>query len=447
MMKLRIWQAARRLHWQAGRDKIMKNNDFSHGNAAVALSSAWRSAAMIIWAKAKGFSGSGALGKKQMEIYLDNAATTRPAPGIKRMAQEYMDRLWHNPSAMYAAAVQVEAEVGRVRRELAGLAGNAGGRVVFTSGGTEAANTVILRGYRRAGGRQQHFITSAYEHPCVYESFRALEEAGHTVSYIAPGPDGRIAPGAVAGAVRDDTALVSVMHVNNETGAINDVAAIAAAVKQANPETLVHADGVQGFLRAELRMDACPLDYYTASAHKVHGLKGTGVIFARKGAPLSPYALGGGQEAGLRSGTENTLGILAFGLAAAEFVENWAKKLAHMAALRSAMLEAVSGVPGMRLLSPEDGAPHILNLSFVGMRGEVLLHLLERDGIYISTGSACSSKKAGISRVHAAMGIEQAVAEGAIRVSFCPENTMEEVSAAVQAISRAVAAFGGFKRR
>ncbi|MBQ9941722.1 MAG: cysteine desulfurase [Christensenellaceae bacterium] len=382
-----------------------------------------------------------------MSIYLDNAATTRPFPGLEALFKEHMETDWYNPSAMYPPAVAEEGKIKKAKETVASLIGADPACTVFNACGTEGANTVIFRGYRPEGGKKRHFITSAYEHPCVYECFRKLEEEGHSVDYILPAADGSIHPEQVAEKVGENTALVSIMHVNNETGAINDVAAIAAAVKAKNPAALVHADGVQAYGKIPLDFGRSALDYYTASAHKLHGLKGTGVLFYKKGSPLKAYLMGGGQEKGLRSGTENTFGILAFAAAAAEYKKDREAKMAHMRALKERLLAGLSAVQDVRIFSPKDGAPHILNLAFTGMRGEVLLHLLEQQGIYISTGSACSSKKGKTSRVHKALGVQSQVAECVVRISFCPENTLEEMDTVAQAITAALKRFRGFIRR
>ena len=376
-------------------------------------------------------------------IYLDNAATTKPLDILKELAAAHAADGWMNPSAMYPPAVEKGAVLKAARAAI--CAPLRARDAVFTSCGTESANTVIFGGWKRQGKKPLHFITSVYEHPCVYESFRTLEAMGHTVDYAEPESDGSIHAKDVAELVRDDTALVSIMHVNNETGAINDIAAIAAAVKAKNPLTAFHADGVQGYIKEPFDMARSKVDYYTVSAHKIHGIKGAGAIFMNK-APR-PYIIGGGQEGGVRSGTENTLGIEMFAAAADYMYKNRDEVTRNIAAARAALLGALSDVPDVVMLSPENGAEHILNLSFPGIRGEVLLHLLERDGIYISTGSACSSKKGRISRAHKAMRLDAATAEGSVRISFSKDNTEEESQTAALAIKKALAQYRGFIRR
>ena len=381
-------------------------------------------------------------------IYFDNAATTRPIASIEKLAQEYYEEKWYNPSAMYPWAVEQERELARCRKALAAPINADPKCVIFNSCGTEGANTVIFKGYRPKGDRKLHFITSIYEHPCVYNSFKALEEAGNDVDFVSPRSDGHIHAEDVASLVREDTALVSIMHVNNETGAVNDVADIAHAAKEINPQLMFHSDGVQGYLKCDLDFHASKLDYYTVSAHKLHALKGTGALFYKKGSPLKPYIIGGGQEEGLRSGTENTFGAFVFAAAVNEFLNNRKEYIEHMFCLRDRIYRGLSSIEGVIDLCPkEDFAPHLVNVAIQGMRGEVLLHLLEKKGIAISTGSARSSKKKKQSRVHAHLKLKKEDEEGIIRISLCPFNTEGEVDALISAIKESTAGFRRYVRR
>lgn len=378
-------------------------------------------------------------------IYLDNAATTQPAACLEKLFLEHIKNKWYNPSAMYPPAVAMEREIRAAREFLCGILRADG--AIFNSCGTEGANTVIFKGWRRKGSRPLHFITTAYEHPCVYEAFRELQKQGHRVDFLNPGKDGRISLEQVAEKVEPDTALVAIMHVNNETGSVNDIAQIAAVVKRKNPDAVFYSDGVQSFLKVPFDMAASQVDYYTASAHKIHGLKGTGALFYQKNTPLRAYLLGGGQEGALRSGTENTFGILAFAAAAREYLENHTEKLAHMRGLLCQARQDLLRIPDAVCITPEHCAPHILNIAFPGMRGEVLLHLLEEKEIYVATGSACSSGKIGYSRIHKSMGISKEISECALRLSFCPENTAEEIEETVAAIREILEKYRGFIRR
>ena len=381
-------------------------------------------------------------------IYLDNAATTRPISSLAQIASEYYESNWYNPSAMYPWAVEQEEKLNGCRRVLASVINADPKCVVFNSCGTEGANTVIFKGYRPRGDRKLHFITSSYEHPCVYNSFKALEEAGHDVDYVCPRADGHIHAEDVAACMRQDTALVSIMHVNNETGAVNDIQKIADAVKRENENTLFHSDGVQGFVKCKLDFLSSKIDYYTVSAHKLHALKGTGALFYKKGSPLKPYLVGGGQESGLRSGTENTFGAYVFARAVEEFMDNREEYVSHMFELRKRFYERISSMEGIIDLCPkEDFAPHLINIAVEAMRGEVLLHLLEKKGVAKRTSTECSSKKKRQSRVHAHLKLKKQTEEGIIRLSLCPYNTEEEIDFAADAIEEAIKGFRKYVRR
>ena len=378
-------------------------------------------------------------------IYLDNAATTKPLEQLKELYGVYAGERWQNPSALYAPATQVQKSIKEAADALLREFGSAQHKCLFTSGGTESANMVILRGARKR--KDMNFVCGGAEHPCVEESYLALREQGYTVRFVQPDMHGNVQAGAVAEAVDGNTALVSVMHVNNETGAKNDVAQIAAAVKVKNTDTLFHADGVQAYLREEI--DSRNIDYYTVSAHKVHALKGTGAVFYRSDSPLKPYILGGGQQSGLRSGTENTFGILAFAEAGRYYGKNKAEFCGRLGMLRKRFLDACAGIEDAVVISPEQeekACSHIVNVSFPGAPGETLLHALEAERIYISMGAACSSKK-GKTRIAKALGLSDKVAGGSVRISFSPFNTEEEVDAAVESIKKNVAMLRKYMRK
>ncbi|MEA5002592.1 MAG: cysteine desulfurase family protein [Christensenella sp.] len=378
------------------------------------------------------------------KIYLDNAATTQPLAICSDIYTEYAQELWQNPSALYADATRVQTKVEEAKKTLLRAFGSSVHRCVFTSCGSESANMVILRGARQK--KNMNYVCGGAEHPCVEESFKYLAEQGYPVTFIKPDRHGVITPAQVAEAVDADTALVSVMHVNNETGAKNDIEKIAAAVKAKNAQAMFHADGVQAYCKERLT-NTSNIDYYTVSAHKLHAHKGTGAVFYKENTPLKPYILGGGQEGGLRSGTQNTLGIFSFAAAVSYFMEEADKEQAGR--VRDIFLEACSGIEDIVLLTPEDSEQacrHIVNLSVLGVRGETLLHTLEQQGICISTGSACSSKK-GKSRIAKALGLSEEEAEGAIRISFSPFTTQEEVLTAAAQIKKEAELLRRFTRK
>ncbi len=372
-----------------------------------------------------------------MEIYLDNAATTKPA--ANNAIKKHTDNGWYNPSAAYSPAANVFFEIKKVKSLICSIIG-LDGDVVFTSGGTESNNTVILSGTKN----KAHYITSAIEHPCVFEMFKHLELMGAEVDYIKP-KDFCINASDVAELVRENTALVSIMHVNNETGALNDIAALSKAVKAKNPNTLFASDGVQALFKTEINLSGGNVDYYTLSAHKINALKGTGAIAAAKGAKLKNLLYGGEQEGSVRPGTENTLGITAFYEALEKGGKDLKSSIEKANKLSMQLLEGLKHIDGAYVNLPAQKVPHIVNVSFDGVRAEVLLRTLAEKGIYIGTGAACSHGK--ISRVLLQCGVKKRLAEGAVRISFNAMNTSEEMDIFLQEAKIAVEQLRRFSQR
>lgn len=365
------------------------------------------------------------------EIYLDNAATTKPLAELADVYAEYADVLYYNPSALYSAAVRCDKKIHDAKQILLNAFGASDHKCIFTSCGSESANTVILHGFKQK--KNVNFVCALAEHPCVEESYRELERRGYPVTFIAPDRQGYMDAEKIAQAVDENTALVSVMHVNNETGAKNDIERIARMVKSINPNALFHSDGVQAFCK-EKTADTSLIDYYTVSAHKLHAHKGTGAVFYKNGTPLKPLVLGGGQEGGLRSGTQNMLGILSFAKAAEIVTRNTDTRI--FKELKDIFWEECSKDPRIKLMSPmepERACNHIVNISVGGINAETLLHMLEAQGIYISTGSACSSKK-GKSRIQKALQLSQEDAAGSIRVSFSIFTSKDDAVQAARSI-------------
>ena len=363
-----------------------------------------------------------------MEIYLDNAATTRPV--ISTAWTQHISTAWFNPSSAYAPAEKVFVDMKAPRRLLCDITGS-GGSVVFTSGGTEANNTVIIPSFKK----DAHYITSAIEHPSVYAAFKFIETLGARVDYVKP-RNHVIHAEDVAALVRSDTALVSIMHVNNETGARNDIGAICRAVKAKNAHTLFHSDGVQALFKTPVTLDGSGIDYYTVSAHKINALKGTGALIAADTKRLRPFHHGGDQESMFRPGTENTLGIQAFSEALARGRHAFPTGLKHCEALSKRLSDGLRAIEGAMLIMPPDKVPHIVSVSFAGVRAEVLVRALGSKGIYIGTGAACSRGK--ISRVMLESGIDRDAAQGAVRISMSADNTAEEIDICLEEISAAV---------
>lgn len=378
-------------------------------------------------------------------IYLDNSATTRPFDEVIDKMSACMREEYFNPSAVYAPAMLA----GRILTETReAIASQLGGRVkvVFTSGGTEADNLALLGTARALRGRKGHFITTKVEHPAILETAAELERLGHSVTYIGVDEEGTVDVDALVDAVREDTALVSVMQVNNEVGAVMPIEEISRRVKEKNPRTLIHVDGVQGFMRVPMHMNRMGVDLYSLSGHKIHGPKGIGALAMSDRARPLCIAFGGGQENGLRSGTENVPGIAGLGQAVRAFarLDDPASDMMELKMrLRDGILQAV---PDAKVNGPTGGAPHILNVTFP-VKGEVLLHALEGAGILCSTGSACASHKKSASHVLTAMGVPDKEIDGALRFSLCPMNSPEEIDETVAQIRKSVEMLRAFKRR
>ena len=363
-------------------------------------------------------------------IYLDNAATTRPSKAAIEGATRAFEPMYFNPSALYAGGLQAHREIEKAREELLSLiAGGGNYDLIFTSCGTEADNQALFSAVRRG-----NLVISAGEHAAVYEAAKELKNRGIELRIAPLKRDGSVNEEEMLGLVDSNTALVSIIHVNNETGAINQITELAKKVKEKSPRTLFMSDGVQAFGKIPVRLSK-DIDFYTVSAHKVGGLKGTGGLLYKKGIKVSPYIWGGGQERGLRSGTENVLGILAFAAAAKEKCAALNEDGVRIKTYREQLFACLDSELFVRL-SPEDGTPYILTVAAKNLRGETLLRMCSDRGLYLGTGSACSSKKP-YSRVIEACGYEKELLNGVLRVSFSPETTEEEIEKAAQAINSA----------
>ena len=376
-----------------------------------------------------------------MIAYLDNSATTRPDDRVVDKMAQCMREGYFNPSSVYLPAVNAFREVRACREELLQAVHGAGCRLIFTSGGTEANNLAILG----AGGRIRGLkiaAVSAVEHPSVRACFDELARQGVEVRVIGVNGKGELDFAALEKALADGAGLVSVMQVNNETGAINDIPRIHALTRG---RALLHVDGVQGFLRVPFSMKDAEL--YTFSGHKIHGPKGIGALVCRENILINPRNMGGGQENGLRSGTENTPGIAGLREAARLMKEY---DMGELMQKKLHLIEAFGAqVENMRINGPDPAAaaPHIVNLGFPGVRGEVMLHALEACGVYASTGSACSSKKLKVSSVLTAMGVSPTEAEWALRFSLSPKTTFEEIDYAAEKLGACYAQLRRFQRR
>ncbi len=366
-------------------------------------------------------------------IYLDNSATTKPYPQVVKAMTDALTEGFGNPSTLYRLGLDAEKAVKAARKSVAKSIGASEQEVFFTSGGTESDNTAIFGAWEARKKQGKRIISTAVEHPAVLRCLDALKNKGADIVLLPVHRDGSLDMDAFRQALTEDTILVSVMHVNNETGAIFPVEEIASvlsefAKKSGIVRPLLHSDCVQSY--GKLPVDAAKLgvDMLSVSAHKVHGPKGIGALYVKKGVHVPPLICGGGQEAGFRSGTENVPAILGFG-AAADLIKP--QRFEARDYLKERILK---DIPDVVINSPEDGCSSVLNVSFVGCRAEVLLHQLEQDEIYVSTGSACSSKDKG-SHVLSAMGLKPEEIEGAVRFSFSAENTKEEMNTVMDKLS------------
>ncbi len=372
-----------------------------------------------------------------MEAYLDNSATTRVCDSACRAAVAAMQTCYGNPSSLHGMGFAAEKLVTAARKQLADALGCNAGELIFTSGATESNNLAIgglTAAYPRNGKK---IVTTAIEHPSVSEPCRRLEEAGYTVVRLPLDSNGHISPEAFAAAVDEQTALVSFMLVNNEIGTLLDAEQICRAVKRKNPKTLIHIDAVQGFCKVPFRLKQVAADTVSLSGHKIYAPKGIGALYIRKGVRLRPLTVGGGQEKGLRAGTESVPLIAAFGAAVAETYPKLEQHLAGYRELNGYLRERLAAFPEITVNSKPDAVPYILNLSVKGIRSEIMLHHLERGGVYLSSGSACA--KGAQSHVLAALGLRREESDSALRVSFSPETTREQLDALVSGIAEGLA--------
>jgi cysteine desulfurase len=379
---------------------------------------------------------------------MDNAAATRPYDAVIAYMDSVMRETYGNPSALHGAGLAAERIVREARGRVAALFGADAESVVFTSGGTESNNAAILCGARARRRQGRRVITTRAEHPSVTESCNALAAEGFEIAFADVDGEGRVIPAAAEALLTEDTILISCAHVNNETGAIQPIEALCeiadAYGKRMDRRIAVHADAVQSFGKLPLDALARRADLISVSGHKLHGPKGAGALFIGPDIRINPLLLGGGQERGLRSGTENVPAIAGVGLAAQLAHGNLSARAEKAAACKKRLLAALrAGAGDIRLNGPDgaEASPYILNVSFLGVKAEVLLHDLEQRGVFVSTGAACSSKKKEGSRVLRAMGLSQAEREGAIRFSFGDFNTEEEADRAAEAVCAAVARF------
>ena len=370
------------------------------------------------------------------EIYLDNSATTKPYPEVVEIVEKTMTDDYGNPSSLHQKGVDAEKYMKDAQKTLSSILKVKEKEIYFTSGGTESNNWALIGSAfanRHAG---MHIITSAMEHPAVSEPLHFLQEQGFDVTEIPVDGEGCLDMAAFEKALTPDTILVSVMYVNNEIGALTPVAEIGKMIRRLAPQAFYHVDATQAFGHFRIYPKTLHIDMLSASAHKFHGPKGVGFLFLDERVKIRPLIFGGGQQSGMRSGTDNVPGVAGMGVAARMCYENLDAGVAHLYELKEYLRNELQSLPGVIVhgLPGKEGAPHIVNASFTGVGSEVLLHSLEDRGIYISAGSACSTHKRAASPTLTAIRAPKEEASSSVRFSFCEENTFEEIDEAVKAL-------------
>lgn len=384
------------------------------------------------------------------DIYLDNAATTRPFDEVADTVCSVMKDVYGNPSSKHMKGVDAETVLKKAKKNIADILKTDEKEIFFTSGATEGNNMAVFGASRRNKRSGMHIITTMLEHPSVREPFHKLEEEGFRVTYLSPDENGIIDPSELEAALDDETILVSAMYVHNETGAIEPVEELGRIIKGYNKDICFHVDAVQAFGKLRVFPKRMNADIVTASAHKFHGPKGTGFMYIRDGSKCSPLLFGGGQQRGVRSGTENVAGIAGMSKSL-ELIygESFENKINEMYSLRELLIDGINEVDDVRVFCPDSSntAPHIVSASFKGVKSEVLLHQLESEGIFVSSGSACSSNKPGLSFSLAAMGADKAELDSIIRFSMSKDTSKADIEKTIDSLKANVPFLRQFVRR
>ncbi|MBZ4647616.1 MAG: cysteine desulfurase [Petroclostridium sp.] len=386
----------------------------------------------------------------QKEIYLDNSATTKPYIEVVDAMVETLTDNYGNPSSLHIKGINAERAIKKSREIIARALDVKSSELFFTSGGTES-NNIAIRGIAAANKKRgNHLITSVIEHPSVLNTFKYLEEEGFRVSYIQVDKNGIIDLGQLEKAICNDTILVSIMHVNNEVGTIQPIKEVRDILDLKQSKAIFHVDAIQSFGKISFTPKQFGIDLLSVSAHKIHGPKGVGALFIKKGVLIKPIVYGGNQELNMRSGTENVPGIIGFGKSVELTFQNLNNAISTMNELKETLKKKIIEKIDKIIINGQvagKNAPHILNVSFPGIRAEVLLHALEDKGIFVSTGSACSSNKPSPSHVLTAMGVERECIEGAIRFSVSAFNTLEDIEYCVEQLSTIIQQLRKYTRR
>ncbi|CDE68512.1 MULTISPECIES: cysteine desulfurase family protein [Jutongia] len=376
-----------------------------------------------------------------MEAYLDNAATTRVFPEVRDIMLQVMEKDFGNPSSRHTKGIEAEGYVTKAVQQIAGTLKCQPKEIILTSGGTESNNMALIGtalANQRAG---KHVITTRIEHASIHEPFGRLEQMGYEAQYLPVDHNGHLQPEVLEEAVREDTLLVSVMMVNNEMGAVEDIKKLVAVAKQKNPNVIFHVDAIQAYGKYKIVPKRLGIDLMSVSGHKIHGPKGSGFLYVRDGVKISPIILGGGQQRGMRSGTENVPAIAGLGEAVRLIYQQHSEKVERLYALKQRLIDGLTAMEGVSIngingLSLTETAPHIVSASFDGIKSEVMLHALAQEGVYVSSGSACSSNHPDLSGTLKAIGVEDRLLDSTLRFSFSVLSTEEEVDHALEAVAK-----------
>ena len=384
-----------------------------------------------------------------MECYLDNAATTRAKKEVCELVTSVMYDHYGNPSSLHGKGFEAEKIVKKASEQIAKTLKCTEKNIIFTSGGTESNNTALIATALANQRRGKHIITTCFEHASVHQPLIYLEKMGFEVTYLPVDHNGHVLMEALREALREDTILVSLMMVNNEVGSVLDVAEVSRCVKEFCPEIIFHVDAIQAYGKIKILPKKMGIDLMSVSGHKIHGPKG--FLYQGDKVKMHPLIHGGGQQRGMRSGTENVPGIAGLGLAAQWMDENLEQHRSHLFEIKRYFVERLGEIPqatvnACDLSSLQNTAPHILSVSFEGVRSEVLLHALEEKEVYVSSGSACSSNHPGISGTLKAIGVDNKLLDSTIRFSFCPETTKEQIDYTMECLQALVPMLARYRR-
>lgn len=371
-----------------------------------------------------------------MEVYLDNSATTKCYREVAELMTTVMCKDYGNPSSMHRKGMEAEQYVRYAKEIIAKNLKVSEKEIIFTSGGTESDNMALIGtalANHRAGS---HLITTCIEHPAILETMKYLESIGFHVTYLPVDKNGVISLDDLSSAIRKDTILVSIMHTNNEIGSLQPIEMAGRLIKEINPNIVFHVDAVQGYGKFRILPKKMGIDLLSVSGHKIHGPKGVGFLYKNEKIKMKPIVFGGGQQGGIRSGTENVPGIAGLSKAVEMIYENLQQDMERMYQLKKIFVDNVSKIDGIKIngLTGKDSAPHVVSVSIRGIRSEVMLHALEEKGIYVSAGSACASNHPTISATLKAIGVEKDLLDSTIRFSFSVFTTLEEINYTIQAM-------------